>query len=202
MLLSNGTVLVTGGRFFPDEDPTAPWSHGAAAPPVYPFAEAYDPAANTWRPAGPMVLPRAGNAAVTLQDGRVLVMGGSNETFRYCPPCDPMSSAEIYDPATGGWSAVTPMDEASAQPTAVLLADGGVLVTGHGGATEVFHAAPTAAQAAAVGWVAPTVAGVLAALLTASVSLVVILNRRGGPPRGGRRTASPQREPRGAPLRA
>ena len=170
-VLQDGRVLVAGGRYLPD-------TPAAAAP--YSFAEIYDPTTGSWRPTGPMVFARVNHAAVVLPDGRVVVVGGANLTMRYCPPCDPMSDVEIYDPAASVWSVVTPMHEARGNPTAVLLADGGVLVTGEDGASETFHAALTPAEAAAssTGWVVPLVAALAVSIAVATAVVVVILRRR------------------------
>ena len=191
-LLNDGSVLMIGGRYVP--------RILGAVPINYPFAERYDPATDRWRPAGPMLWSRVSAAAASLPDGRVLVMGGDNQTIEFCPPCDPMSSAEIYDPSTGGWSEVTPMAQASADPTAVLLADGRVLVVGADGHTEVFQAAPTAVEAAAsAGWLAPAIAGLVGGLVAACVSLAVVVacRRRGRPPNGPSQKPLPSRERRG-----
>jgi hypothetical protein len=67
-----------------------------------------------------MVTPRVGQAAVRLQDGRVLVVGGQPI------PGDPLTSAELYDPATGTWSAAGNISMPLVAAT--LLPDGRVLV--------------------------------------------------------------------------
>ena len=52
-----------------------------------------------WIATGSMGTPRSGHTAVRLLDGRVLVAGGSNEGE------SDMTSAELYDPESGTWSA-------------------------------------------------------------------------------------------------
>ncbi len=65
--------------------------------------------------------PRVDHTAVRLLDGRVLVAGGSNgETA--------LTSAELYDPASGTWSATGNMLRPHAGFPATLLRDGKVLV--------------------------------------------------------------------------
>jgi hypothetical protein len=88
-------------------------------------AELYEPA--TGSPAtGAMSTTRAEFAAAILADGSVLVAGG----FDVPGTGKPLSSAEIYDPATGAWRDAGSMDFARTQFTATRLQDGRVLVTG------------------------------------------------------------------------
>src|SRR5262245_1944927 len=61
----------------------APAAHAAVAP--------------GWAPTASMKIARAGHAAVLLDNGKVLVAGGGS------------NSAELFDPATGAWTAATPM---------------------------------------------------------------------------------------------
>ena len=64
-------------------------------------AELYDPVSGTWSATGSMLKPRAGFAPVVLLDGRVLVgdvLDGSNGH-------PDVYGSELYDPATGTWSA-------------------------------------------------------------------------------------------------
>jgi hypothetical protein len=68
-----------------------------------------------------MLTPRDGPAAVRLLDGRVLVVGGSGDEF------DP-STAELYDPPSGTWSATGSMLAPSDGLPPTLLLDGRVLV--------------------------------------------------------------------------
>jgi hypothetical protein len=60
---------------------------------------------------------RQGHTATELADGRILVVGGENED-------GPVSEAEIYDPAAGGFAAKARSLEARSLHTAILLADG------------------------------------------------------------------------------
>ncbi|MGD0089589.1 MAG: kelch repeat-containing protein [Planctomycetota bacterium] len=61
--------------------------------------------------------------AILLKNGKVLVAGGTGSDF------SPLATAEIYDPATGTWSATGSMATPRAG-AAVLLSDGRVLVAG------------------------------------------------------------------------
>lgn len=71
-----------------------------------------------------MNVDRAGHTATLLQNGKVLVAGGSYYTSTY------FSSAELYDPTTNEWTPTGSMITERASHTATLLKDGKVLVTG------------------------------------------------------------------------
>lgn len=118
-LLSNGKVLVAGG--------------GDRCRTAFSSAELYDPASGTWSFTGSLTTPREYHAAVLLRSGKVLVLGGNGGG----PLFASLSSAEIYDPATGTWSPTGSMNVGRmtgcsnfVQPFAVLLADGRVLAAG------------------------------------------------------------------------
>jgi hypothetical protein len=74
--------------------------------------------------AGDMANPRAFHTATRLNDGSVLVAGGLDAQK------NPITSAEIYDPGTGLYTATGSLNSARAFHTATLLADGKVLVVG------------------------------------------------------------------------
>lgn len=112
-LLPDGTVLVAGGG---DGGRTA---------------ELYDPATGTWTATGSMITPRWYHTATLLPDGTVLVAGGSAIIGGDSPLA--LASAELYDPATGTWTATGNMIEAREARTATLLPDGTVLVAGGSG---------------------------------------------------------------------
>lgn len=85
-LLPNGEVLVAGGYLGVDQHYQAIYTA---------TAELYDPSHGTWKPTGSMTVPRALHGATLLQNGQVLVAGGTNAT----------TSAELYDPSKGTWTA-------------------------------------------------------------------------------------------------
>ena len=90
-------------------------------------AERYYPENGTWVAAGRLNVPRTQGTLTLLGDGRVLAAGGGMEGS---PGWASTASAEIFDPKTGVWSLVPPMSVARSFQTAILLANGGVLVAG------------------------------------------------------------------------
>jgi Kelch motif len=116
-LLPSGKVLVTGGH-----DQTSQLAS----------AELYDPAAGTWSATGSMSTTRHSYTATLLPSGKVLVAGGwSGSGFFLCFfDCVVLASAELYDPATGTWSATGSLSEQRDLHTATLLPSGEVLVAG------------------------------------------------------------------------
>lgn len=118
-LLPNGKVLVTRStRFFVEN-----------------HADLYDPATGTFTRTGdiidysttgqyPPAIPGQEPSAILLTNGRVLVAGGAAGDFY-------SSSAEIYDPAAGAFSATGKMTAAIGYwQAAALLPEGRVLITG------------------------------------------------------------------------
>jgi hypothetical protein len=96
------------------------------------------PATTSARPGGHFTatgaLPayRLGYTDTLLLDGRVLVAGG----FADGPD---LTTAEIYDPATGTFSPTGSMTIGREYPTATLLKDGRVLILGGGAATAELY---------------------------------------------------------------
>jgi N-acetylneuraminic acid mutarotase len=82
--LSDGRVLVAGGDGYLMDFTTDV---------IFATAELYDPTAGAWTLTGSMNVARSEHAAVQLQDGRVLVLGGSTSRARA------LASAEIYTPS-------------------------------------------------------------------------------------------------------
>ncbi|HLO06959.1 MAG TPA: kelch repeat-containing protein, partial [Terriglobales bacterium] len=76
---------------------------------------------------------RSGAAAVLLQDGKVLISGGSDTT-------GPNAGADLFD-TSGVFTAAAPMNSARSGHTATLLSDGRVLVTGGGTGSGITNSA-------------------------------------------------------------
>jgi hypothetical protein len=112
--LPSGKILVTGGR-------TSDWST------LFSSAELYDPATETWSPTTPMATAHAHHTTVRLDSGKVLVVGGNQPVGRF-GPIGP--SAEVYDPETATWSAVSGFFTPRSRASATVLYSGQVLVTG------------------------------------------------------------------------
>ncbi len=110
-LLASGEVLIVGG--------------GAAD--LDASAELFDPKSGTFTPTGSMTTPRYGPTATLLADGKVLVTGGVGPGVSVLPR---LSSAELYDPQSGSFTAIGNMAVGRVLHTATLLDDGRVLIAG------------------------------------------------------------------------
>jgi hypothetical protein len=112
-VLPNGKVLLVGGV-------GVGWTFLSSA-------EVYDPATNTFTPTGDMLAARESHTATLLSNGKVLIAGGHRGRR---PSVTIYSSTEIYDPATGRFTAGSEMTRIRHKHEAVLLADGRVLIAG------------------------------------------------------------------------
>ena len=113
--LNDGTVIVAGGADI-----------GVVA-----TAEISGPSLDEFALTGEMNEGRALFTLTVLSDGKVLAVGGSSKNTQDTDSAElNRTSAEIWDPATGEWILVSPMNTARASHTANLLEDGRVLVVG------------------------------------------------------------------------
>ena len=117
VVLKDGRVLVTGGG--------EGWN----------LAEIYDPPSGAWHPTGNMTTARVKHAATLLPDGRVLITGGSPDNQWH-----PVRSAEIFDPRTNKFAAISQMELARFKiPDATaVLKNGRILIAGGAAEVEVY----------------------------------------------------------------
>lgn len=125
-LLKDGKVLITGGH-----------KGRRSAITIYTSAEIYNPKSGTFTLSGNLTVKRHKHDATLLADGRVLIVGGSDErdgdgAYR---------NAEVFNPGDGTFTAVkNNMNSAryKLQGTAILLKSGKVLIAGGADRAEVF----------------------------------------------------------------
>jgi hypothetical protein len=123
-VLADGRVLVAGG--------------GQWSPPSLATAELYTPSTNTWTVTTSMGTPRQGTVAMLqsarLSSGRVLVLGGTNETIGASTD---LNTAEVYDPVGKTW---TPTATAMQGPIsrAIALPGRDVLAVSSTGQADVY----------------------------------------------------------------
>jgi hypothetical protein len=113
-LLSDGRVLVAGGYYRDDPGSSGDLSNGIVQADVIPdvtgralaTAEVFDPATGRWTQTGSLHYARFDAQAVTLGDGRVLIVGSADGPNRGVSgvASAAYTSAELYDPKTGRFS--------------------------------------------------------------------------------------------------
>jgi len=117
-LMPNGKVLIAGG-----------WSCLGC---FEARAELYDASTGTFGPTGSMSNARTGPTGTLLPNGKVLIVGGLGPVGDLLLS---LASAELYDPATGTFSATGSMITGRSDHTATLLPNGKVLIAGGFGDT-------------------------------------------------------------------
>jgi hypothetical protein len=117
-LLKNGKVLIVGG-----------YSVNSFCCALS-SAEIFDPATGTFSTTGFMAVGRRNHTATRLKDGRVLVAGGYNGLNGNADGSGNVNSPEIYDPVTGTFDSTGDMSSVRRFPTANILSNGRVLITG------------------------------------------------------------------------
>jgi N-acetylneuraminic acid mutarotase len=113
VLLNNGKVVLAGGV-------GTGWTFLASA-------EVYDPIMDAFTRTGSMAEPRVAHTATLLRNGRVLIAGGHKDRREAMTV---FSSAEVYDPTNGTFSAAGNMTAIRHKHAASLLPDGNVLIVG------------------------------------------------------------------------
>ena len=93
-------------------------------------AELFDPATESFTSTGSMLSARTGFSATLLQDGRILVAGGFSRFCRGSLSSCYLSSAELFDPASGTFSSTGSMTMPRSNATATELNNGMVLIAG------------------------------------------------------------------------
>jgi Domain of unknown function DUF11 len=114
-LLASGKVLVAGGTDF-----------SSAGFPLLASAEIYDPATLAFSTTNPMNVAHYQAVATLLPNGKVLVAGGNSDING----ATPITTAELYDPATGTFALTGAMTSGHHSATATLLPNGKVLIAG------------------------------------------------------------------------
>ena len=129
-LLKDGNVLITGGH-----------KGRRAAITIYSSAEIYNPASATFSSTGNLTVRRHKHGATLLADGRVLIVGGSDE--RDGRDGSAYRNVEVYNPSTRTFTAVGNMNAGryKLQGTTLLLKNGKVLIAGGASRAEVFDPA-------------------------------------------------------------
>lgn len=122
-LLKDGRVLLAGS-----------YAGGVSS-----SAELYDPKSGTFTETGSLGIARCKHTAGLLPDGRVLIAGGSDSRGW----TGNLSSAEIYDPHTGKFTAASSMNDSRFKlpDEAVQLPSGRLLIAGGSREVEVFDPA-------------------------------------------------------------
>ncbi len=133
--LNDNNVLFTGGCNNSESDRVVCDNYLDAA-------EIWDSSGNIFKlTAGKMIAARYGHTATMLPDGKVLIVGGKNAS-------SVLSSAEIYDPATGKFTLAAEMGTPRYGHTATLLPDGRVLIAGGQDSTSALSSAEIYSQGA------------------------------------------------------
>jgi len=124
--LAEGKVLIVGGYAKAQSNPYDPTA-------LVTFGELYDPVAMKFTMTGAMGQGRVDHTATLLQDGRVVIVGGTLPAAAH--PSDVNAStafanATLFDPDSGWFSDVGALATGRYRHSATLLPDGRVLILG------------------------------------------------------------------------
>ena len=121
-LLQDGRLLIAGGD-----------DGGGRLDAIIDTAELYDPSTGRWEPAEIMGRQRTQHAAVVLNDGRVLLVGGAGVVQAKIDEQQidqPLIETDVFNPTTGSWSFVGEISTPRDGVAATLLSNGSVLIVG------------------------------------------------------------------------
>ncbi len=120
VLFQDGRVLVVGGML----------PGGGPHPAITSTAEIYDPASNTWAPAGALLQPRWGFSLVSFSNGDVLAVGGANAWDSDWNDGSFVRDIEIYDATLDHWSIIGNLTAPVVNIASTPLSGNRVWVTG------------------------------------------------------------------------
>lgn len=125
-LLKDGRVLITGGH-----------QGRRSAMQVFSSTEIFDPAKNEFSKGADLTVRRHKHDAVLLDDGQVLIVGGSDERDAR----GAYTTTEIFNPSENSFTKVAEMNLSryKLNGTTVLLKDGRILIAGGSNQAEVFN---------------------------------------------------------------
>jgi D-alanyl-D-alanine carboxypeptidase len=95
--LKSGEILIVGGATKIEQNPNT-------GPPLTAVSELFEPASMSFKPIGSLAIARYFHSAVLLPDGKVLIVGGASQKGV------PVQTAELYDPASGTFTAAGTMN--------------------------------------------------------------------------------------------
>ncbi len=127
-LLADGRVVIVGG-----------YAGRGARTTALRTVEMFDPRTNRFTPAADLVQRRQGHDAVQLADGRVIILGGSDQSGAR----GGYIWTEVFDPVSGVFAAGAPLHgkRYNLRGTSVVLAGGCVLVAGGARQLELYDPA-------------------------------------------------------------
>lgn len=128
-VLKDGEILFAGGS-----------GEGAQGlPKILTSTYIYDPVHDAWRRAGDLNTARVTAQAVALDDGKVLITGGSGDT-----------TSEVFDPASGRWSRAGSTNDSRSGAVVAALPGGRALAAGGCSGGQFFGQTPTSIGSAEI----------------------------------------------------
>jgi hypothetical protein len=112
-LLQDGRVLITGGEKWSSENVDLGDVNLGSVD-----AQVFDPTTDRFTAINPMLEPRSDHSAITLADGRVVIVGGAE------------GRVEVFDPEKGLFEHAPELSRPRESPSVTMLHDGSLLVVG------------------------------------------------------------------------